>query len=347
MTTPAIRSVRYAGPTPHLGTDSWALIGQDGGQTIRVGTETLFVFSDTLLAGAAAPHHHPLPQPFAHLQRPGGMFFANTAGLAAGQDLRASWAGIRYFSDDEGVPREILPALDRERVQGLRFWPEHGIHLDGHVYLYYLGIQCIDPTTIWGFRTAGVGLAVLDPATGACRRLWRGDDWRLWRVHDDDLHFGVQALERDGFVYVFGSRRRAYASSAIVARVRPEALADPDAYEFLRSPAPEWATGDGPPLDLGPCGSEYSVSFNPYLGSYLMCYADEYAKTLVLRTAPDPWGPWCEPVVVTGLPHEPESEMVYLAFEHADFSPDGGRTVLVSYCQPRFTSNSIVAVRFR
>jgi hypothetical protein len=324
------------------------LIGQDGGQTIPVGEKALFVFSDTLLACQAEVRSRSAPPPaFAEFIRGGGVFLANTAGLAPRRDLDAGWGEIAYYCDEQGLPKEILPALDRERLQGIRFWPEHGIDLDGRVYLYYLGVQTTDPTTIWGFRTAGAGLAALDPLTGECSRVWRDDDWRLWRVLDEDLHFGVQVLREGDYIYVFGSVRRGLLSSAIVARVAPPQIGDPDQYEFLCAEAPEWSAARERALDLGPCGAEYSVSFNAHLGCYLMCYADEYAKALTLRTAPKPWGPYSDPYPVTGLPHDPSSEMVYLGFEHAEFSRENGRIILVSYCQPRFTRNSIVVVQFR
>jgi hypothetical protein len=38
---------------------------------------------------------------------------------------------------------------------------------------------------------------------------------------------------------------------------------------------------------------------------------------------------------------------VYLAFEHSGFTADGGKTVFVSYCQPHFTNNSLLALKFR
>ena len=113
------------------------------------------------------------------------------------------------------------------------------------------------------------------------------------------------------------------------------------------SPEPAWSASLAEACDLGPSGPDYSVSHNPHLGCYAMFWVDPYDKKLMFRGAPDVWGPYSPPQAIIGLPHARDSEMVYLAFEHPDFRDDGGRTVYISYCQPRFTSNSLVKLRFR
>jgi hypothetical protein len=344
----AIQSVRYMGTFPRHRGEAWLMVGQDGGQSIPIDGGNLFVFSDTLLA-ALSPHHplSPVPPAFGNAAGERGVFLANSAGTTRGRNLVAAWEEIRYYTGADGFPREILRPLQREQAQGIRFWPEHGLSIDGRVYLYYLGIQTVDPTTIWGFRTLGTGLAVLDPASGDCERLWFGDDWRLWKPLHDDTHFGVQVIREEDYLYVFGSVRTGLFNYARLARVRPTDIARPDLYEYLLSPEPRWGGSLAEACDLGPCSSDYSVSFNEHLGRHLMFYVDSYEKSLMVRVADRPWGPYTKPARVIRLPHEASSEMIYLGFEHPDFSLDGGRTVFISYCQPRFTSNSLLNLRFR
>jgi len=47
------------------------------------------------------------------------------------------------------------------------------------------------------------------------------------------------------------------------------------------------------------------------------------------------------------VPHRPASEVVYIGFEHARFQEDGGRVIYASYCQPRFSANSLVKLSLR
>jgi hypothetical protein len=344
-----IHSVRYIGTLPRAHTDLWVLFGQDGGQSIDLDDgRTLFVFSDTLLSARTLIHPRK-PAPAALRAEVGnhGVFLANCAGTAPAGNLREAWSNIRYYIDATGFPREILPATLSERAQELRFWPEHGLCVGGVVYLYYIGIQSVDPSSVWGFRNAGSGLARLDPVTGECERLRIRGDWRLWRPVGNDMHFGVQAVRHEDYVYLFGSMRDWLYCHAFLARVPVDQLTDVDAYTYLQSSEPHWSTSIADACDLGPCAGDFSVSYNAHLGRYLLIYVDPYEKVLTVRMAEQLWGPYSEPRRITAVPHAASTEMVYLAFEHPSFTPDDGRTVYVSYCQPHFTNNSLLALKFR
>ena len=210
------------------------------------------VFSDTLLAPAESEPTE---------------YRSNCAALLNGVELRDALRTLDYFEGDDRLPLELLSPTDEERAAGLRFWPAHGLPGDDGVHLYYLGIQTLVPDDPWGFRNVGAGLALLDPASGRCERVRVGDEWCLWSSAADDLHFGVQVLAADGFAYVFGSSRRGLDVSALVARVAPGRLAQPDAYEFFDPQLGEWVGGLEQAGSLGPCGGDYSVSFNRYLGT--------------------------------------------------------------------------------
>jgi Domain of unknown function (DUF4185) len=306
------------------------------------------VFSDTLLAARTItrPTRH-VPAVFRSDVGSQGVFLANCAGTGAITTLRDALANLEYYLDPMGFPREILVPAARERAQDIRFWPEHGLAVNGSVYLYYLGVQTVDQTTIWGFRNVGSGLARLDPATGETERILVHGDWRLWRPLGMDMHFGVQVLRDGEFCYVFGSVRHGLFSQAVLARVRPEEMTDVRAYSYLKSPEPAWSDSLEDVCDLGPCAGDYSVSRNAYLDRYVMLYVDPYEKVLTLRTSEQVWGPYSDPQPIVVVPHSESTEMVYLGFEHPRFAADGGRTVFVSYCQPHFTNNSLLALKFR
>jgi hypothetical protein len=344
-----VRAVRYMGTRPRRHTNRWILVGQDGGQSIVLGDRTLFAFSDTLLAARTTEHPHK-HVPLALRRDVGnqGVFLANCGGTTAStSSLREAWATIDYYLDSTGFPRELLTPTLRERAQEIRFWPEHGVAIDGQVFLYYLGVQTTDPTTIWGFRNVGSGLARLDHATGECERILHHGDWKLWRPLGLDMHFGVQVLREGDWCYIFGNVRHGLFCEAIVARVPTDRFDDVGAYVYLQSTAPEWSTSLDDCCNLGPCAPDFSVSFNEYLGRYLMLYVDAYYKTLTIRLAEHVWGPYSDPLPIVAVPHAETTELVYLAFEHPHFTTDGGRTVFVSYCQPHFTNNSLLALKFR
>lgn len=342
-----IRSTRYLGPVPHPSTERWHVFGQDGGQTIVAGRSTLIVFSDSLIipahasafvSGQAVSLDTPL--------RGRGIFLPNCAGITDATTLPSAMARLRYFEDDSGLPRPILQANRQETAFRLRFWPCHGIYLNGQIFLYYLGIQTTNPHSMWGFRTLGTGLAIVDPDSGTCERLMHDGDWCLWKKRADDFHFGVQVIDDGDFLCVFASVRTGLSNTVLLARVAHDSIADPRAYAYLSSHKPTWTPRLQDAMHLGPCSSEYSVSYNAFWGRYLMVYIDEYSKILVMRTAPALWGPYSAPQAIATVPHQASSELVYLGFEHPVFAQDGGQRVFISYCQPNFTANSIVTVNF-
>jgi hypothetical protein len=342
---PAVHAVWHHGPAPPLSTDTWALVGQDGGQSIDLGDDVLFVFADTLLATPAALRAG-WPSPRWPIRRGQGRFLANCCALAGRGRLPAVLGRLRYFLGHDGWPREILEATPAERLLRMRFWPEHGVAIDGRVYLFYLGIEQATPDTTWGFRNIGTGLAVLDPVAGDARRLRWDGDWRLWPSAPGDFHGGVQALGDGDYVYVFGALGQGHASEARLARVRSEAIVEPAAYEYLVSDTPAWDRDRSRCCTLGPCGHEFSVSFNRYLGGYLMCFVDSTGCTLSVRFAEHLWGPYSDPRSLGALPIDPRNDMAALGFEHPLYATDGGRTIALSYCQPNFTPNGLVGVRF-
>jgi hypothetical protein len=331
----ALESSRHLGMVPAVSGEGWTILGQDGGQSIDLGQRTLFVFSDTLMALSEGGRR---------------VFLGNTAAIGASPDLRDALSGARYLADPAGNPCEVVAPTPEEAEEGLRFWLEHGILVDGRVYLFYLGIFSEDIHATWAFENRGVGLAVLDPETGRCERLSRDGRWCLWPNTLDDLHIGVQVLREGEHVYVFGTRRfePGGQDDAIVGRVHVSRIGDPGAYEFLCSPplSPEWGPDPAAACSLGPCAPEYSLSFNPYLGVYTMWYIAGELKTLVLRCADSPIGPFGPPTTIGTLAHDPRSELVYLGFEHPQFREQDGRVVHLSYSQPRFLQNSLVRLRF-
>ncbi len=344
-----VRAVRHLGEAPPIAGHDWRIVGQDGGQTIPLpGGETLFVFSDSLLNAAGATGlgdrpHGPLPP--STRSRGHQLFLANCAARSSGHTLQEALASLRFYLDARGRPRQILLPDAEEHRHHIRFWPAHGLYLGEKVLLFYLGIETFNPESAWGFRNLGAGLALLDPETGECSRLRSPDrSWCFWPVDGDDLHFGVQVLQEDEIVYVYFSRSPdPLVTGAGIARVEIASCQDPGAYTYLAedgswSPLLEEATS------LGTASKDFSVSFNAHLSAYLMTYADPFEKALYLRRAPRPWGPFSEPVRVGELRHRESSELLYLGLEHPRFSQDRGRTVMVTYCQPHFVQNSLLAI---
>lgn len=336
-----IQSVRIVGPAPPVAGADWRMVGQDGGQSIPLGDGSLFVFADTLVAPQQAAREM---DTVTLLRQRQGIFLGNSAGVARRDDtLLDAMGSIAYFTDAQGRPRELLETTPRERLSGYRLWPQHGVRLGGVVYLYYLAIQQTQKGGLWGFENQGTGLAVLDLATGRCRRVMRQDEWRLWPELPTTCHVGVQVLREDGWVYVFASREDGMEFRAFLARVKEDMVEDVSAYEFFCGIS--WSKDWRGSQTLGECGREFSVSWNEYLRGYVMTYLDPFNRLLLMRVGEWPWGPFGAAVTIGTVPCDPRTELVSLGFEHPQFSRDGGQELAISYSQPRFLQNTLVAVR--
>lgn len=325
--------MQFLGYAAQAASSGWHMAGQDGGQSIALGDgRSLFLFSDTLLAPAEAG-----PRP-----RHGrsGWFLPNCAAIGApAASLPAAMAALTYFTDAAGRPREIIEPNALERMAGLRFWPAHGIWRGSEVVLFYIGIHQQQMGT-WTFEEEGVGIAVFDPASGVCRRVLRHGDWRLWPALPMLSHCGVQLLHEPPLVYVFAS----IGDNAFLARVNEADLEEPDSYEFAADGA--WTRQLLEAKPIARAAADYSVAFNPHLGSYLMAWVDSLSKVLHLRAGASPAGPWSEPVAAGVVPHHPESHFVALCFHHPQFDLDNGQTIFLSYSQPNFTQNGMIRVTF-
>lgn len=340
-----IQSVRYLGEAVAAAGDGWFLVGQDGGQSIDLGDQLLFVFADSLV-GLTLPGTPARRQSGIRLTPQNGRFLANTAAYGEAGPLHGAMARLRYLCDAEGLPRELIAASPAERLLGVRFWPLHGLCVGSEVFLYYSGVQHEDQASAWGFRCLGCGLARLDLDDGHARRLYHGGDWCFWPVGSDHFNLGVQVLRQSDVVYVYASLRSGLNGRARLARVALDQISDPKAYRFLASYRPDWGKDLADSLDLGPCGNEYSVSFNRYLDRYLMIFVNGYDKILYARTAMQPWGPFDAPQRLGALPHRQDSGLIALGFEHPTCAEEQGKTVYISYCQPHFAQNAMVAVSF-
>ncbi len=345
-----LHATRYVGAFPRIETPKYVIFGQDGGQSIDLlDDRVLFLFSDTLVVSAepseatTADWDPGPPRPHT-----GGceVFLPNCAAVAPKRSYKEALAALEYLEGGDGLPRQLLPALARERFQRIRFWPEHGVRIGDFVYLYYVGVQTVDPSSSWGFRAAGAGLARVDVATLNATRLTRQGDWRLWETNADDLHFGVCVRHDADYVYVYFSTRDGLAMKSHLARVKAAAIEELEAYEYLTSSSPTWSPERADAVSLGECAPEYTVHYNRHLHKYVMLYIDSFLRVIKLRTADAWWGPFSAPQSLIRVPSDPKSELIYLGFEQAAFEEREGRRVFFSYSQPHFTMNSSVVLDF-
>ena len=140
----------------------------------------------------------------------------------------------------------------------------------------------------------------------------------------------AHAPKADGFLYVYGLRNDDFNKKLLVARVRPERIADFAAYRFWTGA--EWSPDIAAAAPVtGRASSELSVT--PLAdGRYLLVFQlDTISNKVAVRVGDTPVGPWSDYKVVYEAPETAISPniLIYNAKAHPHLSEPG--RLLISY----------------
>ena len=145
-----------------------------------------------------------------------------------------------------------------------------------------------------------------------------GRTFELVRDLSSDKFINVAFLERDGWVYLFGSGD--YRKSSVhLARVEPDRIAEPGGLRYFagkdEAGEPRWveSEADATPLFRHNVVGELSAGFLDPVGRFVLLYNSRGPRGIVLRSAEMPWGPWSGPNVI----FDPRRDPGFGAFIHA------------------------------
>lgn len=140
-----------------------------------------------------------------------------------------------------------------------------------------------------------------------------GDDGRTWKslfqlpnnTENDPRFVNVALEERDGFIWMFGSGEYR-ASSVRLARAPISTF--PNGWQYYKgressghgSPMAHWTSDPISATELFDHDEigELSCSWIEQLGCWVMLYNCINPNGIVMRTSPQPWGPWSEPELI-------------------------------------------------
>jgi len=292
-----------------------SIVSQDGGESFVVPGGAIWAYGDTFKGSRSAdgtPH-------FA-----GGAVSCSIAFLA--DNARSYPPAFNYLVSSHGVvvsPFEFLP--DEKPTDRYRIWPLGGIHVNGQYYLFYSLIEIFGNGS-WDFRGVGSGLGRSQVALGPYERLRPHGDWRF-PIEP------TQVIEADGWLYLFGIKELNGKQGVALARVRPEKIEDPDAYEFYTGPGPEYsARKEAAALLVGNVPGQVSVAWNPYLEKYVLASSSDFdhPREIRLLVADAPYGPWSPPIARIEVPAYRQGkrvEVVYCTYLHPELFRDNGRVL--------------------
>jgi hypothetical protein len=294
------------------------IISQDGGQSFEIPGGGLWAFGDTFKGSRSAdltPHYA------------GGAVSCSIASL--GQDARHYPPTFDYLvSSNSGVVSPFNYFTNESPVR-YRIWPGAGIYVNGRYYLFYSLIEIYGSGT-WDFRSVGSGLARSSVALGSYERLQPQGNWR----------FPVEPsciIAADGWLYLYQVGEAHGKQGTLVARVRPEKIEDPTAYEFYTGLGPQFSSRkDAASLLVKNTPGQVSVAWNAYLHKYVMASSSDFSHPRRIRflVADAPCGPWSRPVAPIEVPKERQGKrvnLVYCAYLHPELFRENGRVMNLTY----------------
>ena len=122
--------------------------------------------------------------------------------------------------------------------------------------------------------------------------------------------------------------------------MEPGSVQDPSAWTFYAGNE-HWSSQIEDAVSLLIGSSIVSVSWNSFLEQYVAVYSPPFSQNVVMRTAPNPEGPWSREVVAF-VAMQPVQGNVYDAHAHSEYDLDGGETIFVTYSRATGTFSSQV-----
>jgi len=296
--------------------------GADGVYSVPLSDSTiLWLFGDTWLGDV---HNN------AHVN---ATIVNNTVAIQQGRLPRG--AAVDFFSGrtpDGNAAAFIQPADGRGWL-----WIYHGAVIGERLYFFMVQIERTVEPPAAGFRIIGTWLGQLanfgDPPHN-----WKISQQRIpWGSFSADATlFGSWVLKQGQWIYIYGTTEDVidgyHHKYMILARAPESGLAQFNQWQFYANG--RWSADfDKAQRLCAGMANEYSVSYLPAMGKYIVVYSDGGSiDNIAARFAPNPWGPWGDPVSLYRCPEASwyENIICYAAKGHPDIS-GASDELIVSY----------------
>lgn len=312
------------------------ILGRDGGYSALFQGKSVWLYGDTFLAKPDAQDR---------------TLISDSWSFTSDLNAQDGITGFQEQLDSTGAPTMIFPETPAEQAFnqahnvnncqaqpcGARWalWPSSIVvnPADNSALIFYMVVSALPGA----FNFQGVGNSVA---------LWQNFQQQPVRPnlnppivtsHPDltftetEPNFGSASFISNGTLYVYGC---GLPSSGMdkgcrLARVDPSNAQDRSAWTFYASGG-NWSSQitDAVSVFSGP--NILSVSWNNYLQEYITVYSPPFSQNVLIRTAPNPEGPWSG-AILAFVAMTPASGNVYDAHAHSEYDANGGQTIFVSY----------------
>lgn len=315
-----------------LNSSGW--IGGDGNYSVSLGGDTtLWLHGDTFLGEIKGG-----------VRCEGFKIANNTISLQKGYE--PATASMKFFSgrDGAGEPCAVVAPEDGKGW----FWIYDGVRTGGRLFLFLIQIDR-DRGSALGFKSVGMWLGRVENPDEPPEK------WKITQKKipcslfsaDGDTFLGSAVLKREPYIYIYGIKEKHEGpwlqKFMIIARAPGKKLDDFSAWEFFDGTG--WSSDFGRIAGLfGDCANEFTVSYEDTLHRFIVIYTENGAsENINMRLAPEPEGPWSDPVTVYECPEKEWNRniLLYAAKGHPSLSVSPGE-LIVSYIANSIDFNDLL-----
>jgi Domain of unknown function (DUF4185) len=312
------------------------ILGRDGGYSAVFGGYSVWLYSDTFLAQPNAEDFTLISDSWSYTS-----------------DLNAQ-GGITGFTerlDSKGAPTMILTNTAEE----VAFNAAHNVNNCqaspcGARWALWPGAIVVDPASDnalvfyslvfaqpgnFNFQSVGTSVATWQNFASLPQRPTINPP--VVAAHPDLLFnqneptFGSAALIRAGTLYAYGCgipTGSGFDKGCRLGRVDPGNVLNRSAWTYYTGSGWSAQINQSQPVFSG--NNILSVAWNSFLNKYVAVYSQPFSNNVLLRTAPNPEGPWSGPTLAF-VAIAPSSGNIYDALAHLEYAENGGQTIFVSY----------------
>ena len=289
----------------------WGVHGADLGSLFDKGERLYMVFGDTFgccIPGTGGPGS-------------AGDWRFNVMAVINDRDPRDGLTFDAMISDRDGHAKQLLPGGQGDKT----VIPTYGVAIGERMYLHYMAVLLWGDPGKWLLNASGLAYSDDDGQT------WTKDPKAVW---SGSSNFGQAALVKSGDdLYLFGIPGGRF-GEVHLAKVAQADILDKAAYRYfngLRDDAPQWTPDERAAAAIVPAPvGELSVLWNEYLQRWIMTYLDTPQYALMIREAPELWGPWSPPLVLARGADYPG---LYGAYMHPWLVEEEGKVVYFTMSQ--------------
>ncbi len=280
--------------------DGW--LGGDGVYSVALGDgRTLWLFGDSFIAAPLATDRHD------------AALISNSAAISrCGADGRFE---ITYHWQKEGGEAKALftpPETPENRRTSVRYWPLDGHAADGALWIFLMRVETRDPSNPLGFAVTGTDLArIANPEDDPAR--WKMEIQPLAR---EPALTGSAIIPRHDTLLLASPLEEG--SHPVLLTRLPLPLPDQKAAATLETlvigerdtdQPPSWMPGldiDTAARIIPAASSEMSLDPDPRGEGWISIHMEPlpFSRRIVMREAPEPWGPWSQPTLLFEIPDQ-------------------------------------------